>query len=232
MKGWQQKFDLLYDISKMRLLYIILLSLVFIVDCFRIGGWKRLAASAVGVLILPSCDVSLLPCEAANIPVSNGAIGNKRGTAEALQPIITIQSILQKAREDMDLGKINALLFKSPSLPISEKEFKRIFDEYSFDISYKQQYLDKNAFVVYYTQGFDGPNRNSIETPTETESIQTEQYFYRNEAWVALDEARSEVEYLVANPSESSDRRDLEKQLKNCYDAVSSYIALSQPKSK
>ena len=44
-------------------------------------------------------------------------------------------------------------------LPSGEKEFKRLFDEYSQGVSYKQVYLDQNAFLVYYTKGFDGPGR-------------------------------------------------------------------------
>jgi hypothetical protein len=38
-----------------------------------------------------------------------------------------------------------------------------LFDEHSEGISYKQQFLDQNAFLVYYTKGFDGPGRPSIE---------------------------------------------------------------------
>lgn len=56
---------------------------------------------------------------------------------------------------------------QSSAVPTSEKEFKRLFDEFSEGISYKQQFLDKNAFVVYYTQGFDGPGRPSIDTEDE-----------------------------------------------------------------
>ena len=44
-----------------------------------------------------------------------------------------------------------------------------------------QKYKDSNAFVVYYTQGFDGAGRPSIEARADAEVIErrTRQYGYR-----------------------------------------------------
>ena len=55
--------------------------------------------------------------------------------------------------------------------PKDEKSLKRLFDEYSSDVSYKQKYMDSNAFVVYYTKGFDGKDRPNIEDDPATERL-------------------------------------------------------------
>ena len=166
---------------------------------------------------------------AANLPESNGAIGNKRGTKEALAPILAMESLAKEAallRGGGDLGKIKALL-SSPALPPTEKAFKRLFDEFSQDVSYKQQYLNSNAFVVYYTKGFDGPGRGSIEQPSAAEALQTQQYFLRNEAWIALDDARAECDYLQGRPGEAP--VELDAALGRLLESVGEYVKLAPP---
>ena len=111
---------------------------------------------------------------------------------------------------------------------LKEKGFKRIFDEYSEGVSYKQQFLDKNAFLVYYTGGFDGPGRGSIEKETPKESLQKAQYGYRNDAWVALDECMSELDYLLQQEDPLEDRKDLKKALRALTSAVEGYVGLAR----
>ena len=97
------------------------------------------------------------PSLARNLPEYNGAIGNKRGTVEALVPIVKMRNQLSDANKQInDFKTLKNIL---NGIPNEEKAFKRIFDEFSLDVSYKQRYLDSNAFLVYYTKGFDGINR-------------------------------------------------------------------------
>ena len=159
---------------------------------------------------------------AANLPESNGASLTKTGTNEALKPILDLRAALQKVAQVKDVEAIATLL--SSAAPTDERSFKRLFDEYSNPISYKQNYLDKNAFVVYYTAGFDGPGRQSIETLTPSETKQKDQYYYRNEAWIAIEDARSEAAFILANPTES--RADLDVALQKALASVSAYIDL------
>ena len=35
------------------------------------------------------------------------------------------------------------------NIPRDENDFKRLFDSYSTPVSYKQKFLDQNAFLVY-----------------------------------------------------------------------------------
>ena len=98
---------------------------------------------------------------ARNLPESNGASGKYIGTAKALSPIIKLRDNIHTASAIIQTDPRQALNIIN-KIPNKEVEFKRLFDEFSNGISYKQQYLDKNAFVVYYTQGFDGPGRPSI----------------------------------------------------------------------
>ena len=163
----------------------------------------------------------------ANLPQSNGATGAQRGTPEALKPILEMRSVLDRALRaastttDGSLEEVSSLL---KTLPTTEKSFKKMFDEYSEGISYRQNYKDKNAFVVYYTRGFDGVGRDSIETPTASESKQTEQFYYRNEAWIAVDGAIAEAKYLRENPSEN--RKDLKELLEKAIGAVTAYSVI------
>ena len=98
---------------------------------------------------------------ARNLPEATGATGTSRGMITALRPIVNMQSTVRQAVAL--LPDLSACQNALRSIPTDEKSFKRIFDEYSEGVSYKQVYKDQNAFVVYYTKGFDGPNRPSIE---------------------------------------------------------------------
>lgn len=199
-----------------------------------LAGSKRafaLIAKRAGVIIASIClaspfDGTLLASHAANLPSSNGASGVNRGKYVALRPIIAMRDSLASIAVSSDLKEMNVALSKSDVFPSTESAFKKVFDEFSVGISYKQNYLDKNAFVVYYTQGFDGAGRPSIETPSAEEELQTKQYFYRNEAWIGLDDARSEVKYLLASPADES-RKDLSRALRKCLDSVTAYVELS-----
>jgi hypothetical protein len=108
---------------------------------------------------------------AKNLPDSNGASSLKRGTLQALAPIKLIRTAFKECEASTSssgntfaASQLKLCQDEFAKLPGNEKEFKRIFDEYSEGISYKQRYLDSNAFLVYYSKGFDGVNRPSIET--------------------------------------------------------------------
>lgn len=185
------------------------------------------ALAAGAVLCCTPLEAQLLAAHAANMPEATGASGTKRGTAEALRPIEDMRGVLERARAESakgrDLQLLSAILSE---LPREEKLFKRVFDEYSNGISYKQQYLNNNAFVIYYSQGFDGVGRASIETESADEAKQKAQYGYRNEAWIALDDCRAELDYLVASgPSES--RKDLDSALLKALQSVEAYLSLA-----
>jgi len=99
----------------------------------------------------------------ANLPSDNGAKGDQRGTVTALVPIVRVASSVLQASRAVQAGKLQDAQKALDAIPATEKPFKRLFDEYSEPVSYKQKYKDSNAFVVYYTQGFDGAGRPGIE---------------------------------------------------------------------
>lgn len=84
------------------------------------------------------------------------------------------------------------------NIPTNEKQFKKIFDEYSDPVSYKQKYMDSNAFLVYYTNGFDGPNRDSIEKDIPKQTLQ---YGARNDVWNGFEELMDEMKFADASSS-------------------------------
>ena len=84
-----------------------------------------------------------------------------KGTGDTLLPILKMKNIIETI--DLQIDSVNTeslnelktavsssklLLSKKEVLPNEERDFKRIFDEYSEGISYRQRYLDKNAFLV------------------------------------------------------------------------------------
>ena len=78
----------------------------------------------------------------------------------------------------------------------------------------------------YYTKGFDGPNRQSIETEDPQQKLQTAQYGSRNDAWVGVDEAKSEIEYLQGE-TPPLDFKDLKMALTDASKAFKYYISLA-----
>jgi hypothetical protein len=132
----------------------------------------------------------------------------------------------QRAKEiDNDVVAVRELL--TNEFPSTEKAFKRTFDEFSQGVSYKQQFLDKNAFLVYYTQGYDGPGRQNIETETSAEQLQKNQYGFRNDAWIALDDSRAEADYLLEIPNaKGRGSKELTDSLTKLGAAIDSYVSL------
>jgi len=157
---------------------------------------------------------------ARNLPTSNEATGKNIGKLEALKPIVEMATIVNKAISDLpNIVNVNNDL---KQLPNGEKEFKKLFDEYSEAVSYKQIFLDQNAFLVYYTKGFDGPNRQNIEIEDMAQIREKGQYGARNDAWIAIDDARSEVTYLIENGI--NDVKDLTNMLKSANIAFDNYF--------
>ena len=172
-------------------------------------------------------SLDLLTSYARNLPVDNGAKTANRGTAIALKPIVRYRRLFASS---LTAESLESCKYQLSQFPADEKEFKRYFDEFSDGVSYKQVFMDQNAFLIYYTKGFDGPGRPSLEAEDPQATKMTQQYGYRNDAWVALDDARSEVDYLIQTKLErKEDRKDLEKALKEGLAAIDSYLSLSPP---
>ena len=83
-----------------------------------------------------------------NLPEHTGASQGNQGQMTTLLPIINMQAALEKALLATSTGNLQEIKNNLDFIPSREKDFKRLFDEYSEGVSYKQQYLDKNAFLV------------------------------------------------------------------------------------
>ena len=154
---------------------------------------------------------------AKNLPDSTGADTSKVGTVEALIPIVSLRyslSLLEPKLKNRERIKLDQSTF-----PTKEQDFKRLFDAYSDPVSYKQKFLDQNAFLVYYTKGFDGPGRENIEN--DVNERQTMQFGARNEAWIAFDNFLVELKFI------DDDDNDLTKYLADTIRAVDSYLRLA-----
>ncbi|KAL3812205.1 hypothetical protein ACHAXA_009679 [Cyclostephanos tholiformis] len=175
---------------------------------------------------------------AANLPVNTGADLSRTGSIVTLIPIVEIKRRLVDAK--LQLTKSNAITpetcatlirFLTYHIPREENAFKQIFDAYSTPVSYKQRFLDQNAFIVYYTKGFDGPGRPKIEE-YDTNSLQTLQYGFRNDAWVAMDDLFVEVEYSRDKFKDNDLPLDNKEELINLIDkvlaSVDSYLQLAR----
>ena len=174
----------------------------------------------------------LRPANAANLPKSTGADLYKTGTTETLIPIIRMRLALQSASSILHGKDQNKQqLFKSiysiilHDIPREEQVFKRAFDAYSTPVTYKQIFLDQNAFLVYYTRGFDGPNRPNIESSDFLSNLHTQQYSCRNDAWNAIDDLLTEIEFA------DGDLEDVSRPLERALSAFDEYLSLA-PKSQ
>jgi hypothetical protein len=127
-------------------------------------------------------------------------------------------------QESLEGASSFLVLSNELGIPTDETTFKRLFDNYSDNVSYKQRFLDQNAFLVYYTKGFDGPNRPSIESDLPVK--QTLQYGARNDASVAWQGFLDEVNYVAKHPTEGS-LSDLDELLKRVINAVDAYLDLA-----
>jgi len=201
--------------------------------------------------------ISPYPAFARNLPVSTGADTSRVGTKSTLLPMVTLRTnialIRQTVREEGRDGKLplNAMTKTKTTLllktnkstdindnPIAittrEEDFKRIFDAYSDTISYKQKFLDQNAFLVYYTNGYDGPGRDKLEKDPVNER-QTLQFGARNEAWISWENFLSEFDYYYSIPtisrSTSNENQesidDMIKYLTDTLLAVDRYLKLA-----
>jgi hypothetical protein len=168
---------------------------------------------------------------ASNLPISTGATGRNRGSISALRPVVEMSDSLRSAMRA--LPETCACESALSLLPTDEILFKRAFDEYSEGVTYKQLYRDQNAFLVYYTRGFDGQGRASIEVDSPQEARQRAQFGARNEAWLGLEDARAEIRFLkkisAASGSDTVTDTDGEvlKALERAVAAFDNYLSLA-----
>ena len=187
---------------------------------------KFRALAVTGLAITLAGDP--VPVGARNLPLATGATGANRGQAVALAPIVALKHTLDASEMALpDLMEVKKFLSEDKVVPLKEKEFKRLFDEYSQDVSYKQRYLDSNASVVNDTMGFDGLGRQSIEKEDDATLKQESQFGFRNDAWVAVDEARAELAYQMTQSENELDLSELRGDLQRANAATMAYLLLA-----
>ena len=208
---------------------------VWTVGCYHptYGDSIPLSSSKV-ILNLIKTAVPVPPALGRNLPESYGATKRNIGQLVTLIPIAKIDKNIQQAIHILSPQKGQLVKLKAlfDMLPTNERAFKATFDEYSTDISYKQKFLDQNGFLVYYTNGFDGPNRSKIDSddrdPTSDVYKQEAQYGARNDAWVAIDDARSELDYLLTGEDKNViDISDLRASLDKAAEALQRYLSFA-----
>lgn len=96
---------------------------------------------------------------AANLPQSTGADLSKTGSIDTLVPIVAMKQGLENVESQLVSKKAEAKILPEEchsilktllqsGIPRNENDFKKIFDAYSTKVSYKQKFLDQNAFLV------------------------------------------------------------------------------------
>jgi len=159
--------------------------------------------------------------------IANAVTKSTVGTVDALLPILMLKSALKDIRIQLhDKGnkkEVVKQIQQQRQIPTEEQKFKQIFDQYSNPLSYKQKYLNSNAFLVYYTKGYDGPNRPNIETLSEEEELQKEQYGLRNESWIRWDTFLAELNF---SDDDDTTTKDLIQYLDETIASLDSYLQL------
>jgi hypothetical protein len=171
-----------------------------------------------------------LPVQARNMPEPSTADTSKTGTVEAMVPVVVLEKQLGRIKSfleaDVSLESLKNMDGLLRNIPSEEKTFKAIFDAYSDPVSYKQKFVEQNAFLVYYSKGFDGPDRPNIES--DLPAKQTLQLGARNDAFVSWDDFLAEFNFARSNPA-SSDQGELLTPLSKTIAAVEEYLRLSPP---
>ena len=210
------------------------------VECDRRRALGNVASLLVGSVPLQAVLAGKPgPARAANLPKSTGADLSGVGTVEALVPVVRIESALRSAATGLEqimegsssstpvsTEALDVLTAALKDVPSDEMAFKRAFDSYSDPVSYKQKFMDQNAFLVYYTGGYDGPGRARMEEGDELPR-QTLQYGARNDAWAALDDLLVELKFARKAQDGSSTVGDLISPARRAAGAVGSYLLLA-----
>ena len=206
--------------AAMRRTFELFLLALLIANC---NGWSVASSNRRAFLdtLVASSFALVVPAQATTEPLTTI---RKPATIETLIPILQIQltakRLLHLIQDDPSNPSIRTL---TQSIPSEEKLFKRIFDEYSDPISYKQKFVDQNAFLVYYSKGFDGPGRPSIESDLPVK--QTLQYGARNDAWVAYNDFLVEFKYQQQNTAEENNADDLVLPLQTMIESLDQYLS-------
>lgn len=193
---------------------------------------RRQALEKFTCFVIASCSAFSAgrQAKAANLPHSYASPINVPGSIESLVPVVRLANDLQILQQRLTVGKADGswrgLSLSKTNVPLEEENFKSIFDSYSVPVSYKQRFLDANAFLVYYTKGFDGPGRPNLEA--DLNLLQTQQYGYRNEAWVAWEDFLYDYRYTESHPEDAA-LTDLEHSLESVLTNVQNYLALVPP---
>lgn len=181
---------------------------------------RRMAVARTG---LAGAAVALGP--------SRPPLAHAAGDAPLLAAVLEVQRALKAASTAANAGDLVACRRALASLPASEQAFKAVFDASAEKTSYKTKFKDQNAFLVYYTQGFDGPGRARLGTREDVDpqlERQSEQLGRRNEAWSAADDARATLDYLVGQPDRGADdaeaNADLRRSLASASAAVQGFL--------
>ena len=189
--------------------------------------------TVIGVLF-----ISPSVAAAANLPKNYGADLSMTGSIETLLPIAAIERSLINAKSQLPRTDGSYTSLATPemctnildammvNIPREENSFKRIFDAYSTPVSYKQKFLDQNAFLVYYTNGFDGPGRPSIEEDDASNALQTKQYGNRNDEWTAIEDLFVELEFGKREGGETT-KTELCRLIDNALSILDSYLKLA-----
>ena len=109
---------------------------------------NQLPVHAMSLVTFPSSSSSSTILVSRNLPEETGASRSNQGQISSLIPIVKMQKALEKALLAANSDNLPDTKSYLDLIPSKEKDFKRLFDEYSQGVSYKQEYLDKNAFLV------------------------------------------------------------------------------------
>lgn len=187
--------------------------------------------STVIVTAAAAAAANTRPAFARNLPANTGADLSKTGTVQTLVSIVELRNVILKiqslllASDKISSNTMEQIEELLDSLNVNdETSFKKLFDSYSDPVSYKQKYLDQNAFLVYYTNGFDGFGRPSIEEESSVPK-QTIQYGLRNESWSAFDDFTAEYLYAKKSSFVDDDARDsMLVPINKCLESINSYL--------
>lgn len=145
----------------------------------------------------------------------------QKGKKTDLAPILDLSEKWRQVIEYCESRKFKEASALLSTSQFNKKEVLRVFDAYSEDVSAKTQLMNFAAPVIYYEERRYGDTSLEDKAPTR----QSLQQGYRNEAALAIEEAQSELGYILE--SGDSDLGDLTKFLKEGKAAFAAYLDLA-----
>ncbi|CAM9567841.1 unnamed protein product [Chrysoparadoxa australica] len=189
-------------------------------------------------LVLTAASLLAIPASPARAVSLTQASSKQKlpATIAALAHVLKVKTLLEDGAAAVK-GRDLALARKTLASVPEATKLKAVFDAYAGPVSYSTRVKENNAFLIYYTGGYDGTGRAKLGSREEEEqdpsiARQAEQYGLRNEVIFQLAEANSLLDFVSSSgPDEQElpELAELQEALASAVTSIDKFLALASP---